>query len=1285
MNNLIPLRDFTAERIPADAIVARNIFSDLEAINPLVTRFSAPDPSIPMVNPDIEMANKKAKSVQAPLYDFSLAQNIRYQGGTPFTKSIPVRELEKEYATVKGGRWARKFSEMTDNFTSSFTDHFESTGHSINAAEDELMNMNFDEVLSSIANDNITDSAYRKAQRDRIREVTQPFYRYYEIGEAPIYSPEGMLGDIVPSIGYAAGSGAAMMSEVAGGLAIRALATTGVGAIALAALYGVGAPLLTNDYLRDKLGERNADIMLGYMTLAGGSALLGGISAGALKGGVKGIQEIGTATKLANKESANLYKAIVESADDVVMGADDILKGGNAASKQMGKAFDVLKGKAATLNKKVIGAQIGGHLLLGYLTSGGEAAMEATNAQLDYIDEQYNKIVRGENRIPTKEELAEIKEESKGVLESTNRWNRVILTISNAIGMRGILSSPITNNGIRNLPIAFRDDIVGDFTTKKALWKITKDWIADSGKEGIEEMSQFGISEGAKEYYEKELEERDFISTITDGALNAVSSEGLYEGLLGALVGGGMTALRTGKQVIFKSKDETWQKALFGYDNASVDAVAKNLNEQFKNLKAIFDVSNAKSLDAATSNSEIQRELQNKTFDLLYALYESGQGSKMGLILDNLVDSMSEDSIKKLYGNAIDPKTNKRVSQLEEGEAKAYFMGVVREYDKEAKQLATDIFNIGEYFADPFSLSTMEKLADSSFMTKLFKDKKKREQGFDITGTYAETAFKKKQLNQFAKDQVKVAARRMFMARRYKDAFDGTLKDLKQYVEENPNSELISKITINGKTQSLLDFITPNQYGNEEFMNMLDNRIKEIEAVQTLSDEIGTDTNVELGREQSEEEIRELEGLKGLKNKLSKYSGIEDMLYKEMVSFFELESLDKNLADQFRMYQDKLDRNIKEINDNAKIFETLNDIFITKTKNKRSLNSAKVRDYLNKILGGDYKDFTDADIRKKLEVLFAIEGNRDALLEAKRKQYDDQINEAKAKYESTGAFERKRDNPNVVASFQNNLIRSHKAIVGLDNIKKYKQSLVVTEQFESKKDDPEYKKQYLINMFEIYDKHIQKLNKTSENKVNAAKGVDKFIQPGDGGRKSLERYTISEKGIFYKQDDGSSFEVSTSPTDFTKLEAHIRNNAGDTKEFDKFKKEQEEKRDTRIEIQQKEIDELNKKKLFTPDITKEDIDKIDNNITIANAAIVRFDQEYDEAIEKYKIDNPTESNLAQMLDDFKDFVKEVDISKVKAVPLQESVVGGLRDMGLNEETLAYISMFRDSGLLIVEC
>lgn len=1180
MNNLIPLRDFTAERIPADAIIAKNVFSDLEAINPLAERSVMGSTTSPTFDPDIEKANQRAKSVQEPLYDFSLAENIRYQGGSEFSRLTPTADLEREYSMLKGGRWARKWSEFTDNFDYSFIGRYESMGASINAAEDELVGLNFDKIWGALSTENITDSAYKKTQRDRIREVTQPFYRYYDQGEAPIYSPEGMLGDLVPSLGFAAGGAAGMATDLIGSTIIRSAIATGVGAIAVGALYGVGAPALTNDFLRDKIGERSADIMLGYLTSAGATAILGGIGNGALKGGVKGIDEAVKATQLANKESANIYKAIVESADDVIGMGDNIISGGSKASNQMGAAFKVLRDKASMLNKKTIGAQITGHLALGYLTSGGEAAMEATNAQADYIDERYNEIVQGENRIPTEKELADIKEESKGVLGSVNKWNRVVLTVSNAIGMRGILADPLKDGFIKMMPIMFKDNIAGDFTTKKALWKLTKDWLVDSSKEGLEEMSQFGITEGAKEYYEKELEDRDFVSTLTDGVLGAVSSEGLYEGLLGAITGGGMTAFRTGKQLAFKSKEDTWQKALFGYDNKSVNAVADNLNKQFKNLKSIFDASNTTGLDGEKLDSKtVQSIVQDKSFNLLYSLYEAGLGSKVGLILDGLSSSMDAEHIQKFYGDLTDPKTNTKVSQLNEEQTKAFFYDQVRKYDKEAKQLATDVFNIGEYFADPFSLSTMEKLAENSIMTKLFRDKVKREQGNDITGTYKDTAFQKRQLNIFAKDQVKIAARRMFMARKYQKEFDSSLETLKQYHEKHPNTNLFQKITINGQEQSILDFVTPHEWGSTEFTTMIDNRITELEAQiassKALSEGVASDSIEGITEETNVAETKELDGLKNLKTRIAKYGNLEDMLMKEAMSMFELDSLDNDLASEFRKYEEDLDNDIREVQDNAAIYEVLRDVFVTKKLNKNSLGRKGVKEYLNSILGDDYKKFSDDEIRLKIGFALAVADNKDAWLAQRKLANEDRKNKALDFYKEKGSYSRKSEDPKRIAEYQENVIRAYAVLNGLSNIKNSKQALVVTEQFEQKKNDPSYKKQYLANMFKIYEDSVKKKENNRTNKEDAAKGVTKYIQPGDNNRTSLSRYTISERGIFYKNDKGEEVPVSNSPTDFTKLEAHIKGtDAEGLKAFEEFEKDQRKERGEKIAKLEEEIKNL---------------------------------------------------------------------------------------------------------------
>lgn len=1218
MNNLIPLRDFTAERIPADAIIAKNVFSDLEAINPLAERSVIGSTTSPTFDPDIEKANQRAKSVQEPLYDFSLAENIRYQGGSEFSRLTPTADLEREYSMLKGGRWARKFSEFRDNFDYAFAGNYESMGASINAAEDELVGMNFDKIWEAISTDNITDSAYKKTQRDRIREVTQPFYKYYAQGEAPIYSPEGMLGDLVPSIGFAAGGGAAMATDMIGAGIIKASIATGVGAIAVAALYGVGAPALTNDWLRDKIGERAADIMLGYLTSAGATAILGGIGNGALKSGAKGIDDVVKGAQNINKESANIYKAIVESTDNIAGMGDNIIKGGSNASTQMGKAFDVLKGKAATLNKKTIGTQIAGHLALGYLTSGGEAAMEATNAQADYIDERYNEIVQGENRIPTEQELADIKEESKGVLGSVNKWNRAILTVSNAIGMRGLLSDPLRNNFIKQIPFIFGEDVTGGFSTKKELFKYAKNWLVDAGKEAAEEMSQFGITEGAKEYYEKELEKRDNIDALVDGLLGAVSSEGLYEGLLGGLTGGGMTVFRAGSQVITKNKEDSWQKALFGYDNESVNKVAENLQKQLMSLKGIFDVSNTKDMKD-TNNQKLQQDIHDKSFNLLYSLYESGQGSKMGLILDNLSQSMSEEQIKNIYGGNKDSVTGKSVSQLSPEETQAYFRGVVKKYDKEAKQLATDIFNIGEYFVDPFSLSTMEKLADNSFMTKLFKDKKSRELGYDITGTYKETAFKKKQLNAFAKDQVKIAARRMFMARMYKQDFDSSLEQLKAYEEKHKDTNLFQKITIDGKTQSLLDFVTPHQWGTDEFNTMIDDRIKALETTakvtETVGNKVASEGLAEMDNEQATKEKEELEGLRSLKSRVIKHGSLENMLFKEAISMFELDSLDDDLAAEFRKYEEDLDKSVKEVLDNRDVFESIKNAYANGKINRNKLSN-KAKDYLKKYFNKDkVGEVTNEEIIEfyQKRMAYADPQYTRLLIEKQENDIKDLKEQARKIYEEKGIFGREsknlkgQDDPKRVEEFQNNLLRANTVLLGLSNIKNFKQSLIVTEQFEQKKNDPSYKKQYLVNMFEIYDKHTKKKDDNNTNKVNATKGVDKYIQPGDGGRESLKRYTISERGIFYKNDKGEEVPISTSPTDFTKLKNHIEGtDAEGLKAFTEFEKDQKKIRDEKITKLQEEIKNLEsqeeisitktikKNKLSTdklPDYVKEQIER----------------------------------------------------------------------------------------------
>lgn len=926
MNNLIPLRDFQPNDIPAEYNMVKTLLDPLKELVPLNEVVSKPTNNIQLTAKEqkaFSAANAigNKKDLSTPMYTYKSALDYRYQNPTEGYSKLKDTEAIYGMNQSTSGRIGRLSRQWVDDFNFSFMGEYEGIGHTINSLQNSIADL--ENPLTALEEGGLTTTALIKASNDRMKAIEDPLYQIYGKGEsAPFFSTEGTLGQAIGSSGFTFGGIGRSVVDLASGSLIKAALASEVGAIALVPFYAAGAAA-TNDTVRTFVGEKVADTYLGWLTSATlGAALTGKATPSSMLKDVKNMGEL----------KSKLWKAITNP-ENLALDPSSMMKSigkqGYEALVKMGKAFKNIN----TYGKAAVG------LTYGYLSSSSESALEAFNAQLEFIDNQYQKIIE-EGRVPTEREIAKIKERSVYVTKDVNRLNRIILSASNMFEVRGIFKNPLINPYVKKMGIEYVEKEIAEATAKKAFSEatgsfttsITKNqlrkrlgWelLYDSGIEGVEEISQDDINKGVKDYYSKELKDRDLVHSWSVAAHNSFTEDALYQGMIGAMTGIGSTAVRSAVQMYKANKgDESFTKQVLGYDKEGADAVVENLNKNLNNLRLLYSdftkLSTDKKVDQNVLKSH-RESIEDTRFNMLLGLYQNGSSEKIQDIIDSIYKDMTPDYARKMYGDIkVDGVS---VSTMNDAEVTTFLNNEKTKIKNDVKEFALDQHNISELYDNPFDLSLIDQLFTGIPIVNLITGKKKTKYD-DKEMSYDDKVALLREKTKFTQDLINTSVYQRFKFKEQSETFKQTHKELIDYLDKNKDSFLHTVLKpLDDEDINIFDYITQSQYGTKQLLTRLDEAIETNKAALKLENE--TNTNIQgVNRSQQIEDLtKRIEGLEGIKSKFThdgkKLSAV-GVLFNEMNKYMGLDTPG-----------DLSDENKVKIKDNftvAHMLKTLGDI-----------------------------------------------------------------------------------------------------------------------------------------------------------------------------------------------------------------------------------------------------------------------------------------------------------------------------------------------------------------------
>lgn len=757
----------------------------------------------PTKDPFQSLLTYKSATNNSPEFSYSSILDERYSGKEVYS---PQKDTEFIYAENQGtlGRLGRRLDQAFDNLNYTFVNGYIGLGKSFEDWQDGSKGFG-KAFMEGYINFTSQDAAL-DMDRDLYKK---PIYQSREFAKNPdaFWSLEGALGSGVESLGYMGGAIAQIAVDNMIGAAIREITVAAVAAapltygaslLAPAAIFGSQA-LVLNDSVRKVIGEDFANMYLGMM-VSGDIAAVGGRI---LKPGL--AAEVRNAFKLSN------IRNIKTSLYEVAKAQANFTRAGTLAD-----TTGELTRAAKTYNTINKIKDLGVFATRAWLSSGGEAAIEALHAQKEFIEERVSDFVSKNGYMPEGQELESIKSLSNRVSNDVNEYNRMLLSITNGFALKSFFESPL-KGFISRFPLALEGGkVISKYSGKKALANYFLKTGQQSLVEGMEEANQYVISSGVKDYYRQNSKDRQWVESLREGLAAAYTTrEGLYEGFVGALFGGGthtVASVNNGIKTLRQKKG--FMSGFTGFDKEHIDKVVTTLNELIidsKKTNTSLQETLANGLKDKKSIAQIKQQIERNNFRLMYSLYKNGLSDKFNKIADDIFSELTNNSIEQLYEGVSFEHSGKEytLGQLPQ-DTRESLVESFKTQQKEilindAKSIANKVTLATKLFNDPYT---------ENYLTKLFSKNKtdNRQNRIDMANLFENSVYA------------------MYHLEKQNLDFEKMIEDLKEGYsgKVNKNSLLFKVIeeTDDGKL-TILDFITTSKDGFNMYSDYVDQTIEE--------------------------------------------------------------------------------------------------------------------------------------------------------------------------------------------------------------------------------------------------------------------------------------------------------------------------------------------------------------------------------------------------------------------------------------------------------------------------
>jgi hypothetical protein len=728
------------------------------------------------------LVKQRPKEVQTSAFTYNAGIDNYYKG-LKFNPNSDMEKLAEENQTT-ADVWGIQLHKMWDNAKNAWTNNYIGNGRFFNALQEGQFDndafFNTSEVI--------------KSYLDSVQyDLDNPIYGKEN---ASWYSPKGLLGDHVASFGFTAGGLATAATDYVVGAGLKAGAATGLGAIAI----GLGITALYNNDIRETIGEQNANFMLGMA--------MGGLANNA-------IAAVPGAFKLPPMQNIPLIKTALR---DLKAGAgfeasfrniiDNTIS--NVSKGTFLEKASTLGNKVKTLNTLSKGLTAGLTGLKMYLSGGGEAGLEAVQAQYDYIGEKLDEANKSGKEV-SEEEYNQIYKDSLSMSKDVYNLNRALLTFTNASTMGDLIRGSFARESMPELILKYVTNNEGKVLAKST-GSALKSWYKNSLKsslmEGVEEGGQYTISEGSKEYLRKRAQNKSGLDSFLYGLEKTLTTEeGLTNVVSGILTGSVMSTFGdVSRGIASKNRGDTFKAGFTGYSEQKAKDVVGRLNKQFENIYNVTlnsDKTNLildHKLELKNYTPQLQQEIESHIYDQVINSIETGTSKGMKYFIKDYFSTENKDSpayqkLLQIYGSdkAIETQRNTLLTKFDKAESA--------------------IKNFTEFYNNPYTVTQVEKVLKGKKGAAYEQETKDKAFIYDT--------------------MVKGAARAFLLHDSYSEQLIGLKEQIKKLTENYPID--------------ISPFITGNRNSYQALKDELDSRISTLEQTKTsLDKEFGVDSAAQL-------------------------------------------------------------------------------------------------------------------------------------------------------------------------------------------------------------------------------------------------------------------------------------------------------------------------------------------------------------------------------------------------------------------------------------------------------
>ncbi len=793
-----------------------------------------------------ELVNTKFKSDRVA-YTYNAAMDVKYKD----LNYNPNKDMEKIYDD-KQSTWdvfKKQNSRLWNNLSNSVRDQYVGQGRLIyNLGKGQFDNdafLNKPETLATY-----------------LQSLNEDFYNpIYGQESANWYSMKGWLGDTYSSSGFAAGAMVTGLIDATVGSGIKKLVFNPIGA----AVLGLGTVSLFSDTVRDKIGEENANIVLGMLG--------GGVMSNAISGGVSAFtKSIPQASIPVLREAVKGFKKSEDFTKILYNTVDNTLKnitGGTIldATSQLAKNIKI----ANTIDKSLTAGLTAAKM---YLSSGAESGMEAIQAQYDYIGEKMKEAQKN-GKVLSDEEYQQAYNESIDMSKNVYNMNRLLLGATNSIEFGDIIKGTFVKNGLKDYGIKYLEGKTLD-ESFQIIGSPLKSWyknrIINSLSEGFEEGAQYTISEGNKDYLRNREKHKSALDSFMYGAQETLTTtQGWGNIMSGIMTGVGMSeASGHIKGITQAANGGNYLGGYTGFDKKQSEAIVDQLKGRFQNL-----------YDVTTNHAEFNKiydGINNLTREDLKKVIKTSDNYLDGLenqqqrILDNLfhaaisgIETGNSKMTRKFIEDYFDVENKQNTTNVNgvsetnfDKLIKAFGKGENKEEDKQTiLKVKNDILEnfdkaestvkvFQEYYNNPYTISNIDKAFENKFINNVTSK----------FGIKKDTINDKKAKAEIFDSLVRGAARTLFM----RDSM------LKESVENRANLKnfLNDDKLINETGFDIRPYLSGERNSYTNLMSDLNTQIDTYKKLNINVDNVlGTNDN-----QLSKEDAKQLEKLEKLKEQL---------------------------------------------------------------------------------------------------------------------------------------------------------------------------------------------------------------------------------------------------------------------------------------------------------------------------------------------------------------------------------------------------------------------------------